>query len=60
MDNKQRSVLRLAATGAVVAGLAAGSYGVASAATGPSTTTPLPPPRRRGSRPALGPATRPC
>lgn len=39
MDKTQRSVLRLAATGAVIAGLAAGSYGVASAATGSSTTT---------------------
>jgi len=39
MEKKQRSVPRLAATGAVIAGLAAGSYGIASAATGSSTTT---------------------
>ena len=32
MDRKQRSVPRLAATGAVIAGLAAGSYGIANAA----------------------------
>ena len=39
MDKKQRSVPRLAATGAIIAGLAAGSYGIASAASGGGTTT---------------------
>jgi uncharacterized membrane protein YkoI len=39
MDKKQRSVPRLAATGAVIAGLAAGSYGIANAASGGGTTT---------------------
>jgi uncharacterized membrane protein YkoI len=34
MDSKQRSLPRLAATGAVIAGLAAGSYGIANAASG--------------------------
>lgn len=34
MDRKQRSMPRLAATGAIVLGLAAGSYGIASAASG--------------------------
>jgi hypothetical protein len=36
---KQRSVSRLMAAGAVVVGLAAGSYGIASAATGSTGTT---------------------
>jgi uncharacterized membrane protein YkoI len=36
---KQRSVTRLMAAGAVVVGLAAGSYGIASAATGSTGTT---------------------
>jgi len=48
MDRKQRSLPRLAATGAVIAGLAAGSYGIANAASGngsgmgsgTATTTP--------------------
>src|SRR4051812_2366618 len=55
MDRKQRSVPRLAATGAVIAGLAAGSYGIASAASGNgsitgTTTTPAQtaPSRQRG------------
>ncbi len=52
MDKQQRSLPRLAAIGAVVFGLAAGSYGIASAASGtgsttttttPSTTAPAPP-----------------
>jgi uncharacterized membrane protein YkoI len=38
-DKKQRSVTRLMAAGAVVVGLAAGSYGIASAATGSTGTT---------------------
>ena len=52
MDKQQRSLPRLAAIGAVVFGLAAGSYGIASAASGtgsttttattPSATTPAP------------------
>jgi hypothetical protein len=37
MDRKNRPVLRLATVGAVVLGLAAGSYGVASAASGSSS-----------------------
>jgi hypothetical protein len=37
---KQRSVTRLVAGGAVVVGLAAGSYGIADAATGSTGTTP--------------------
>lgn len=37
--HKQRSVTRLVAAGVVVAGLAAGSYGIASAANGSAGTT---------------------
>jgi hypothetical protein len=48
MDRKQRSLPRLTATGAVIAGLAAGGYGIANAASGgggssspnAATTTP--------------------
>jgi hypothetical protein len=39
MDRNQRSLPRLVATGAIVAGLAAGSYGIASAASGSGTST---------------------
>ena len=39
MDRKQRSLPRLAATGAVIAGLAAGSYGIANAASGNGSGT---------------------
>ena len=39
MDRKQRSVPRLAAIGAVVLGLAVGSYGIASAATGSGSSS---------------------
>ncbi len=39
MDARKRSLPRLAAIGAVVFGLAAGSYGIASAASGSGTTT---------------------
>src|SRR5262245_14401185 len=40
MDSNQKTLPRLAATGAIVAGLAAGSYGIASAASGSGTATP--------------------
>jgi hypothetical protein len=57
MDQRKRTVPRLVATGAIVAGLAVGSYGIASAASGsgtsssattttttPSATAPIAPP----------------
>ena len=55
MDASKRTVPRLVATGAIVAGLAVGSYGIASAASGsgstsvtttttPSATAPTAPP----------------
>jgi peptidase YpeB-like protein len=39
MDKQRRRLMRVAATGAVMLGLAAGSYGVASAASGSGSTS---------------------
>ena len=61
MDTKQRSLPRLAATSAIVVGLAAGSYGIASAASGngssagtTTTTTPAQTTPVQGGAPAVG------
>ena len=59
MTRSTRSLTKPLAVAALVAGIAAGSYGVASAATGSGSTTTTPTPQAQGHAPPGGTAQSP-